>query len=109
MLVISCISGAIKPGSISQTAVNICNYGFILSFSAGAVVYYIACKIFLPKIYPDGEHERESKRWENMAPPEGFFLDDEIVPEYIRDRFVVSEGSLPSLVGQSSEGIEQKV
>jgi NCS1 family nucleobase:cation symporter-1 len=76
--------------------VNIYNCGFILSFAAGASVYLIGCKVFPPRIYPSG-HEHENKAWEHMRLTEGFFVDDDILPEYIRERFV--EGSsAPSLV-----------
>ncbi|KUJ19518.1 putative allantoin permease [Mollisia scopiformis] len=109
VLVISGIAGAIKPGTISQMAVNIYNCGFVLSFAAGASVYYIACKIFPPRIYPAGEHENETKSWEHMRLTEGFFLDDDILPEYIRERFIVSEGSSPTLVVQAGENVVEKV
>jgi nucleobase:cation symporter-1, NCS1 family len=91
VLVISGIAGAIKPGTISQTAVNIYNTGFVLSLTCGAVVYFILCKIWPVRVYPLGPHEQESKRWENMVPTEGFFHDDEVVPAYVRDRVIVGE------------------
>lgn len=106
---ISGISGAIKPGSVSQMAVNIYNCGFILSFTAGAVVYYVLCRVWPPKVYPDGEHEGESRAWEYMVPTEGFFLDDEIVPEYVRERVLVAGTREPSLVLDGSDGVKEKV
>lgn len=109
VLVISGISGAIKPGSVSQMAVNIYNCGFILSFTAGAVVYYVLCRVWPPKVYPDGEHEGESRAWEYMVPTEGFFLDDEIVPEYVRERVLVAGTREPSLVLDGSDGVKEKV
>ncbi|OQO02910.1 hypothetical protein B0A48_11193 [Cryoendolithus antarcticus] len=86
VLVISGISGAIKPGSISQTAVNVYNCGFVLSLTAGALVYYILIKIWPVQIYPIGTHEGERKAWESMIATEGFFLDDEPMPEYIKEK-----------------------
>ncbi|KAK6403436.1 hypothetical protein LTR95_018960 [Oleoguttula sp. CCFEE 5521] len=86
VLVISGISGAIKPGSISQTAVNVYNCGFVLSLTAGALVYYTLIKIWPVQIYPIGTHEGERKAWESMIATEGFFLDDEPMPEYIKEK-----------------------
>ncbi|EOO00282.1 putative allantoin transport protein [Phaeoacremonium minimum UCRPA7] len=91
VLVISGISGAIKPGSISQTAVNVYNCGFVLSLTAAALVYYLLNLIFPPKIYPDGEHEDETHAWETMVSTEGFFPDDDAQPSYIRDRMILGE------------------
>ncbi|ORX92644.1 putative allantoin permease [Clohesyomyces aquaticus] len=91
VLVISGISGAIKPGSISQTAVNIYNTGFLLSLTCGAVVYGVLCLIWPVQVYPTGPHEHDSKRWETMASTEGFFLDDEKVPDYIGSRVIIGE------------------
>ncbi|KAF2732661.1 putative allantoin permease [Polyplosphaeria fusca] len=91
VLVISGIAGAIKPGTISQTAVNVYNTGFLLSLTCGAVVYFLLCYIWPVRVYPLGEHEHESKSWEAMVPTEGFFHDDLIIPSYIRDRVLVGE------------------
>lgn len=106
VVVISGISGAIKPGSISQTAVNLYNTGFILSFATGAIVYYVLCKLFPVKVYPDGAHENESTAWENMVPTEGFFLDDDPVPSYIREKFMMGES--PSPIMEPMEAGEKK-
>ncbi|ORY67235.1 putative allantoin permease [Pseudomassariella vexata] len=102
VLVISGIAGAISPGSVSDTAVNLYNCGFILSFTAGAVVYYGLCKVFPPKIYPDGVHEHETNTWESLVPTEGFFYDDVTMPEYIRERVVIGETSSPGLEPNAS-------
>lgn len=91
VLVISGIAGAINPGSISQTAVNVYNCGFILSATAGAVVYAILCRIWPVQVYPRGRHAGESKAWEAMRQTEGFFLDDDVVPEYVRSEVLVGE------------------
>lgn len=90
VLVISGISGAITPGSISQTAVNIYNSGFVLSLVCGAVVYFVLVKIWPVQIYPDGR-EGERKMWESMVPTEGFFLDEELVPGYVKEKVLVGE------------------
>ncbi|KAI0475176.1 putative allantoin permease [Xylariaceae sp. FL0804] len=107
VLVISGIAGAIKPGSISETAVNVYNCGFILSLTTGAVVYYVACKLFPPKIYPDGEHQGDSTRWEAMVPTEGFFPDDDPLPAYIRERTLLGEEPASVVVGQVASSPEK--
>lgn len=101
VLVISGISGAINPGSISQTAVNVYNCGFILSGTAGAVVYYFICRIWPVQIYPTGRHADESMAWETMVPTEGFFLDDDPLPTYVRERVYIGEE--PMMTEASSE------
>ena len=90
VLVISGSSGAINPGSISQTAVNIYNTGFLLSFTAGGVVYFVLCKIFPVRVYPSGR-EHESMKWEHMATTEGFFHDDDPMPEYLAEKVMLGE------------------
>ncbi|KAK4504064.1 hypothetical protein PRZ48_004979 [Zasmidium cellare] len=107
VLVISGISGAINPGSISQTAVNIYNCGFVLSLSAAAISYYIICKIWPVQVYPAGRHEHESKDWETMVPTEGFFTDDDPQPEYIRNRMLYGEEPMAEIV-KEVEGKQEK-
>ncbi|KAI1340688.1 putative allantoin permease [Xylariaceae sp. FL0016] len=107
VLVISGIAGAIKPGSISQTAVNVYNCGFVLSLTTGGVVYYLACKVFPPKMYPDGEHQFESKAWEHMVPTEGFFLDDDPVPEYVKERAILGEEAVVVPDASESEKVDR--
>lgn len=84
VLVISGIAGAIRPGSISQTAVNVYYLGFVLSFAGAGITYYVLCWIWPVRVYPVGRHEGESEEFEHMVPTEGFFLDDEPLPGYIR-------------------------
>ncbi|KAI5359394.1 Putative purine-cytosine permease [Septoria linicola] len=90
-LVISGISGAIQPGSIDQTAVNIYNCGFILSFSGAAVTYYLLCLIWPVQVFQSGRHEYDSKARETMVPTEGFFMDDSPLPDYIQEKMLVGE------------------
>lgn len=97
VLVISGISGAINPGSISQTAVNIYNTGFLLSFTAGGAVYWLLCWIWPPSVFPVG-HEHESKAWEQMARTEGFFHDDDPMPEYLAEKVVSGVGGEEEVV-----------
>ncbi|KAI0023931.1 putative allantoin permease [Xylariomycetidae sp. FL0641] len=91
VLVISGIAGAIRPGAVSATAVHVYDCGFVLSFACGALVYYLACRLFPPKIYPDGAHARDSQAWEAMVPTEGFFLDDDHVPAYVNERTLLGQ------------------
>ncbi|KAF7189030.1 Allantoin permease, partial [Pseudocercospora fuligena] len=109
VLVISGISGAIKPGSISQTAVNVYNCGFILSFTGAAVTYYILCLIWPVQVYPRGPHENESKDWEVMVPTEGFFADDSPLPDYIRSKMLYGEEVMPTVVEADSEWKAEKL
>ena len=90
-LVISGISGNINPGSISQTAVNLYNCGFILSFTGAGVTYYVLCTIWPVQVYPAGPHEHERKEREDMVPTEGFFTDDQPLPIYIKDKMLFGE------------------
>lgn len=94
VLVISGIAGAITPGAISQTAVNIYNTGFLLSFTAGGVVYAVLCVIWPVRVWPVGR-EHESMRWENMAKTEGFFHDDDPMPEYLAEKLLFGEEESP--------------
>ena len=63
---------------------------FVLSGTAGAVIYAILCKIWPLQVYP-AEHNGESKRWETTRPSEGFFHGDETMPAYIRNRVLLGE------------------
>lgn len=103
VLVISGISGAINPGSISETAVNIYNCGFILSLTGAAVTYYLLCRIWPVIPYPRGVHEGESRQWETTRSMEGFFPDDKPLPEYIQNRIMVGEEPMTT---QSEENIQ---
>ncbi|KKY25887.1 putative allantoin transport [Phaeomoniella chlamydospora] len=119
VLVISGIAGSITPGSISQTAVNIYNMGFILSLSAGALSYYIFCRLFPVDIYPSTAAAAEEEvaadhsipsSWEYMVPTEGFFVDgkdDDVMPEYVREKIGGLRGDI--LQGVEVEGREHDV
>jgi NCS1 family nucleobase:cation symporter-1 len=45
--------------------------------------------------------------WEKMVPTEGFFHDDETMPEYIRDRVLIGEAPL-SASGSREEDLRFK-
>ena len=108
MLVISGISGAINPGSISETAVNIYNCGFVLSLTGAAVTYWVLCKLWPVRVYPRGAHEGDSRRWESMRSTEGFFVDDEPLPDYIQERILVGEEPVMVRSEESVNGVGEK-
>lgn len=63
--------------------------GFLLSTIVAGLVYYIACRIWPVAIYPaelDVDNNKD-KSWEAMGHTEGFFAEDEVVPEYLREVF----------------------
>lgn len=84
-LVISGISGVLKPGSIGIQAVNIYNMSFILSTISASVTYLLLVKIWPVKVYPPGPHEDDPVSWEALAATEGFFDEDDM-PDYLRER-----------------------
>ncbi|RLL93203.1 hypothetical protein CFD26_100974 [Aspergillus turcosus] len=102
-LVIPGVSGALRPGSIGIAAVHIYNMGFLLSTTFSAVVYYVCCRIWPVQIYPR-EVGPQDESWEAMKYTEGFFPQDEIVPEYLREIMVegqhVKAGKEPSETGE---------
>jgi NCS1 family nucleobase:cation symporter-1 len=49
-------------------------------------VYAVLCKIWPVQIYPTEQQSSESTAWETMVPTEGFFHDDETMPEYVKDK-----------------------
>lgn len=59
--------------------------GFLLSTIVAGLVYYIACRIWPVAIYPTEMGARD-KSWEAMGYTEGFFAEDEVVPEYLREK-----------------------
>lgn len=59
------------------------------------------------QIYPNGEHSTERMGWEKMVPTEGFFHDDETMPEYISDRVLIGEAPL-SAPGSREEDLRFK-
>lgn len=112
-LVISGIRGAIEPGSISAVVVNIYNCGFVLSFTAAGVTYYVLCRIWPVQILPrgvgtraryEGEEEEEEKslRREYMVHTEGFLVDDVPLPGYIKDKMVLVGEEVVAAAADSS-------
>lgn len=115
-LVISGIRGAIEPGSISAVVVNIYNCGFVLSFTAAGVTYYVLCRIWPVQILPrgvatrraryegeeeEGEEEKSLRR-EYMVHTEGFLVDDVPLPGYIKDKMVLVGEEVVAAAADSS-------
>jgi NCS1 family nucleobase:cation symporter-1 len=42
--------------------------------------------------------------WEKMVPTEGFFHDDETMPEYIKDRVLIGEEPITAVRSHEEEG-----
>lgn len=82
-------------------------HSFILSGTAGAVIYALLCKIWPVQIYPTGQHSTERMGWERMVPTEGFFHDDATMPEYIKDRVLIGEEPITA-VRSREEGLRWK-
>jgi NCS1 family nucleobase:cation symporter-1 len=102
-LVIPGVSGALKPGSIGIAAVHIYDMGFLLSTIFSALVYYVCCKIWPVQVYPQKVGPQDDS-WEAMKYTEGFFPQDEVVPEYLRETLVegqiMKSGKEPSESGE---------
>jgi NCS1 family nucleobase:cation symporter-1 len=84
-LVIPGVSGSLNPGSIGTAAVRMYNMGFLLSTVVAALVYYLGCRIWPVEIYPR-EVQPKDESWETMRYTEGFFPEDEVIPDYLRER-----------------------
>lgn len=70
--------------------------GFLLSTVVAALVYYLGCRIWPVAIYPS-EVQPKDESWEAMRYTEGFFPDDEVIPEYLREK--VLDGQLIHVKG----------
>lgn len=120
-LVISGIRGAIEPGSISAVVVNIYNCGFVLSFTAAGVTYYVLCRIWPVQILPRGvatrraryegeeeeEEEEKSLRREYMVHTEGFLVDDVPLPGYIKDKMVLVGEEVVAAAAADSSPVQE--
>lgn len=76
---------------------------FILSGTAGAIVYALLCKFWPVQVYPTGQHSTERMGWEKMVPTEGFFHDDETMPEYIKDKVLIGEEPMTAVRSQEED------
>ncbi|EED19108.1 allantoin permease, putative [Talaromyces stipitatus ATCC 10500] len=86
-LVIPGVAGVLSPGSIGNAAIKIYNMGFLLSTTFAGLVYYVACRICPVEIYPAEFHpETRDRSWEAMGYTEGFCPEDEVIPEYLREK-----------------------
>ena len=86
-LVIPGVSGALNPGSIGDAAVKIYNMGFLISTTFAALFYYICCRIWPVQIYPTELGSKDTS-WEATRYTEGFFPEDEIVPDYLQETVI---------------------
>lgn len=77
------MSGALHPGSIGIAAVRLYKLGFLLSTTLSALLYYTSCRIWPVQIYPP-ELQPKDESWEAMRYSEGFFPEDEVIPDYLR-------------------------
>ena len=59
------------------------------------------------QVYPTGQHATERMGWEKMVPTEGFFHDDQTMPEYIKDRVLIGEEPIMA-VGSQEEDVRRK-
>lgn len=67
------IAGNLDPNAVNQASKNMYKLGFLLSLSMGALVYYMACLIWPPPVYPSGFESETTSGFEDMAASEGFF------------------------------------
>ncbi|KAJ5605509.1 Permease cytosine/purine uracil thiamine allantoin [Penicillium lagena] len=106
-LVIPGVSGALKPGSIGIAAVHIYDMGFLLSTTFSGLLYYICCKIWPLQVYPLEVGPKDDS-WEVMKYMEGFFPEDEIVPEYLQGTVVEGRSMKPKNDSEAGEfGLEK--
>jgi nucleobase:cation symporter-1, NCS1 family len=106
-LVVHGVAGALKPGSVNAASTHIYSMGFLISTLAGGISYYVLCLIWPVKIYPDN-HAGESTAWEHMGPTEGFFEDDDMIPDYILERGFLDRGSIADVemsLGDSTKDV----
>jgi NCS1 family nucleobase:cation symporter-1 len=82
VLVVHGVANALHPGSLGVASTRLYNMGFIVSSLAGGVSYYLICLMFPPPIMPEN-HADEPTTWEHLAPTEGYFADDENIPDHI--------------------------
>jgi NCS1 family nucleobase:cation symporter-1 len=73
-----------------------------LSGTAGAVVYAVLCKIWPVQVYPNEHQSDANMAWEAMVPTEGFFHDDETMPEYVRNKVLF--GVKPTTIVAEQDG-----
>jgi NCS1 family nucleobase:cation symporter-1 len=76
--------------------------GFLLSTIFSGLLYYISCKIWPLQVYPL-EVGPKDESWEVMKYMEGFFPEDEIVPEYLQDTVVEGQSMKPKIDSEAGE------
>lgn len=84
--------------------------GFLISTAFAALAYYISCRMWPVQIYPT-ELGTKDASWEVMRYTEGFFPEDEIVPDYLQETVIEGvtvkppKGSLEDTVNMRKEGM----
>jgi NCS1 family nucleobase:cation symporter-1 len=61
--------------------------GFLISTTFAALAYYICCRFWPVQIYPTGLGAKDAS-WEAMKYTEGFFPENEIVPDYLQETVI---------------------
>ncbi|KAJ0335470.1 hypothetical protein COL922a_009206 [Colletotrichum nupharicola] len=103
------IAGSLDPNAVNQASKNMYKLGFLLSLTMGAMVYYVACLIWPPPIYPEGSESEATMGLEDMASSEGFFAGESV--ETIRGVLSAVEGGNVGRVegkGTGTESVSEK-
>jgi nucleobase:cation symporter-1, NCS1 family len=107
-LVIPGVAGALNPGSIGTAAVRMYNMGFLLSTVVAGLIYYVTCRIWPVPIYPpEMVAQGKDESWEAMRYTEGFFPEDEVIPEYLREK-VLDGMQVNTFVGEKEVLSDEK-
>jgi NCS1 family nucleobase:cation symporter-1 len=101
-LVVHGVGNALNPGTLGIASTRMYNMGFLISTCAGGFSYYVFCRIWPVKVYPDA-HADEPVKWEHMASTEGYFEDDNLIPDYLTDRDV-----FPGMITRSYSAADEK-
>ncbi|KAJ5008180.1 hypothetical protein K4K48_006357 [Colletotrichum sp. SAR 10_66] len=103
------IAGSLNPNAVNQASKNMYKLGFLLSLTMGALVYYVACLIWPPPIYPEGSESEATMGFEDMASSEGFFAGESV--DTIRGVLSAVEGGNVGQVegkGAGTESVSEK-
>ncbi|KAF4871735.1 Allantoin permease [Colletotrichum siamense] len=103
------IAGSLDPNAVNQASKNMYKLGFLLSLTMGALVYYVACLIWPPPIYPEGSESEATMGFEDMASSEGFFAGESV--DTIRGVLSAFEGGNVGRVegkGTGTESVSEK-
>ncbi|KAL1845350.1 hypothetical protein VTK73DRAFT_632 [Phialemonium thermophilum] len=76
-LVIHGLAGSYNKHT-NPASVDMYRLGFILAFTAGSLVYYLACRVWPIEIYPAG-HESTPRTFEHLGSTDGYFETGDII------------------------------